>query len=85
MNNLELIKEFVVENFLFGDGDRLDEETSFFESGIVDSTGVVELIAFLEETYGVKVNDEEIIPENFDNLKNIGQFIERKRQNLHTS
>jgi acyl carrier protein len=67
-----------VENFLFGDADRLEEETSFIGSGIVDSTGIMELVAFLEETYGIMVEDEEVVPENLDSLVRVVGFLERK-------
>lgn len=72
------VREFVVENFLFGDGERLKEDTSFMEEGIIDSTGILELVFFLEETYSIKVEDDELIPENMDNLQNIARFLERK-------
>ncbi len=72
------VREFIVENFLFGDGDTLKEDTSFLESGIIDSTGILELIFFLEETYSVKIEDDELIPENMDSLKNICRYIECK-------
>lgn len=78
MDYLSTIREFVVENFLFGDGNRLSVDTSFIENGIVDSTGILELVAFLEETYGIVVEDEEIIPENLDSIQNITFFLEKK-------
>ncbi|HBZ57452.1 MAG TPA: acyl carrier protein [Syntrophobacteraceae bacterium] len=78
MNYRATVTEFVVENFLFGDGDRLEDETSFIGSGIVDSTGIMELVAFLEETYGIAVEDEEVIPENLDSLVQVVAFLERK-------
>ncbi len=78
MEYLNTVKEFVVENFLYGDGDQLTEETSFLGSGIIDSTGILELVSFLEETYGISINDEELIPENFDSLKNIDKFLHKK-------
>jgi acyl carrier protein len=68
----------VVENFLFGDDGPLKEDTSFLEEGIIDSTGILELIAFLEETYGLTIRDEEYVPENFDTLGNVARFLERK-------
>ncbi len=78
MNYSSKVREFVVENFLFGDGGSLKEDTSFLEEGIVDSTGILELVFFLEETYDTKVADDEVIPENMDNLQNIARFIDRK-------
>jgi acyl carrier protein len=78
MNHIDTVRHFVVENFLFGDGESLKEDTSFLETGIIDSTGILELVMFLEETYGVKIEDDELIPENLDNIRNITQFLERK-------
>jgi len=81
MNHANRVREFIVENFLFGDGEQLGEDTSFIEDGIVDSTGMLELVMFIEETYGFKVEDDELLPENLDNLRNIAQYIERKLVN----
>jgi acyl carrier protein len=67
-----------VENFLFGDGKQLQDDASFMESGIIDSTGILELITFLEEKYEIKIEDDELIPENLDNLQNVARFIDRK-------
>jgi acyl carrier protein len=78
MDYLETVTEFVVENFLFGDDERIQADVSFIESGIVDSTGILELVAFLEKTYGITVEDEEVVPENLDSLQNVVKFLERK-------
>jgi acyl carrier protein len=78
MGYLETVKDFVVENFLYGEDSMLKEDTSFLEEGIIDSTGILELIAFLEETYGLTIRDEEYVPENFDTLGNVARFLERK-------
>ena len=78
MQYLETVSHFIVENFLFGDAESLKEDTSFLEEGIVDSTGILELVFFLEETYGIKVEDDELVPENFDNLSRIVKYLERK-------
>ncbi len=72
------IREFVISNYLFGDGERLTDDTSFMGSGIVDSTGMLDLIGFVEETYGVKIKDEELIPENFDNISRVAGFVRAK-------
>ena len=72
------VRDFVVENFLFGDGEQLGDDTSFLEEGIIDSTGILELIMFLEETFGLKIKDDELIPKNLDSLRNIAGFMERK-------
>jgi acyl carrier protein len=73
------IKQYVAENFLFSDdGYTLPEEASFLEEGIVDSTGVLELILFVEETYGITVANEDVLPENFDSVTKLAAFIRRK-------
>ena len=77
MSYLETIRDYVIENFLFGDASQLENDTSFLDRGIIDSTGILELINFIEETYDIRVDDEELVPENFDSLKNIVQYLER--------
>jgi acyl carrier protein len=78
MNYIEPVREFMVENFLFGDSGRLSEDTSFLKSGVIDSTGVLELIGYLEEAFGITVEDDEIIPENLDSLRNVSNFVKSK-------
>jgi len=78
MSHIDTVREFIVENFLFGDGQQLQDDTSFMESGIIDSTGILELITFLEEKYEIKIEDNELIPENLDNLQNVARFVDRK-------
>jgi acyl carrier protein len=78
MSHLDVVKAFVVENFLYGEGGRLDEETSFLESGIVDSTGIMELVSFLEKQFGIVVGDDDVVPENMDSLSRIDQYLHRK-------
>ncbi|MDA8090600.1 MAG: acyl carrier protein [Nitrospiraceae bacterium] len=75
---MEDVRRFVIENFLFGEARQLDEGTSFLESGIVDSTGILELVCFIESSYGITVEDEELVPENLDNLRNIDLYLRRK-------
>jgi acyl carrier protein len=72
------IKNFIVLNFLFGNADGLDDKTSFLEEGIIDSTGVLELVTYLEEEFSIKVEDEELIPENLDSIYKIAAYLERK-------
>lgn len=78
MNHIKEVREFVISNFLFGDASSLRDDRSFLESGIVDSTGMLELIMFLESTYGVKIEPEEMVPENLDSVNRVAQFIARK-------
>ncbi|HWM16744.1 MAG TPA: acyl carrier protein [Microbacterium sp.] len=73
------IKDFVVTNFLFGQqGAGLGDDQSFLESGVIDSTGVLELVAFLEQRYGIAVADRELLPENLDSVQNVSRFVARK-------
>ena len=75
----EQIRQYVADNFLFSDdGYQLSDDVSFLEEGIVDSTGVLELVMFVEETYGVAVRDEEIMPENFDSVGQLAAYVRRK-------
>ena len=78
MRYAEEVKGFIVENFLYGEEREMDEDASFLATGIVDSTGILELVSFLEETYGVSIADDELVPENLDSLKNVEIFLERK-------
>ena len=75
------VRAYVVDHFLFGQGgDKLGSEDSFLEKGLIDSTGVLEVVMFLEERFGIKVQDEELVPENLDSVGRIARFVERKRQ-----
>jgi acyl carrier protein len=73
------IKDFVVSNFLYGqEGQTLATDQSFLENGIIDSTGVLELVAFLEQQFGIAVADRELLPENLDSIQNAAAFVARK-------
>ncbi len=75
------LRTFIVDNFLFGQNNGLlHDDTSFLEQGIIDSTGVLELISFLNEKYDVQLSDDEIIPENLDSIDRLVNLIERKRR-----
>lgn len=74
------IRIFVVENFLFGDDADLTDETSFLETGIVDSTGILELVEFLEQEFHIQISDEELLPENLDSITQIASFLLTKIQ-----
>lgn len=73
------IRQFIIENFLFEEDENLKNDTSFLENGIIDSTGILELVTFLEETYEVTVEDEELIPENLDSIGNVIQYLAKKQ------
>ena len=73
------VREYILENYLFTDDESaLSNEDSFLEKGILDSTGILEVIYFLEEDFEIKVEDTEMIPENLDSVNNIVAFIDRK-------
>jgi len=76
----EKIRNFIVENFLFGDAGELKEDTSFLNDGIIDSTGILELVDYIEENFGIKVEDDELVPENLDSIKNLEVYITKKTQ-----
>ena len=79
MENKQAIREFIIENFLFGEANGLEEETSFLENGIIDSTGILELVTYLEETFGIEVEDEELVPENLDSIANVVKYLTAKQ------
>ena len=72
------IRAFILENFLFGNDQSLNDDISFLDEGIIDSTGILELVSFLEEEFSISVEDEEIVPENLDSIKNVVAYLERK-------
>lgn len=71
------VREFVVQNFLFGQDD-LAEDASFLETGIIDSTGVLELVGFIESTFAISVQDHDLVPANLDSVVSVARFVERK-------
>ena len=88
MENLELrsgeIRRFIVENFLFGQSSgqyAFADDDSFLDRGIIDSTGILELVAFLEERYGIAIADEEMTIDNFDSVVRVARFVGMKRPN----
>ena len=74
-----MVRKFLLDNFVMGGNVTIGEDTSFMNSHILDSTGFIELILFIEETFRVKVDDAEMLPENFDSLLNIERYVGRKR------
>jgi acyl carrier protein len=78
MSLRDQIRNFILENFMLENPEDLVDDESMLEKGIIDSTGVLELVAFIESTFEIKVEDEELIPENLDSIKNIVIYLERK-------
>ena len=80
MSLQEDIRGFIVDTFLFGEDGGLKEDSSFLEEGIVDSTGIMQLVSYLQEQYLITIEDEELIPDNLDSIRKVMTFIEVKRQ-----
>ena len=74
------VRRFVVANFLLGRGDAFSDHDSFLEQGIIDSTGILELVSFLEETYAIEITEEELNPDNLDSISKIAEYLCRKLQ-----
>lgn len=73
------LRKFITDNFLFGkDSLEFSDDDSFLERGLIDSSGVLELIGFLEETYGIKVQDNELVPENLDSINQLLRYLDKK-------
>ena len=75
----QALQEFIKESFLFGQEITFTDDDSFLEMGIIDSTGVLELVMFLESNFGISVADDELVPENLDSINNIVRFVDVKR------
>ena len=73
-----LIRSFVCENYLWGQELTFTDNDSFLEAGIIDSTGVLQLVSHLEETYGIAVEDAELTPHNFDSVNAVAAYLSRK-------
>jgi len=73
------VRTYVLENYLFTDDQSaLNDDDSFMKLGIIDSTGILEIISYLEEELGIQVEDDEMTPENLDSIENIIAFVSRK-------
>jgi len=72
------VHSFVISNFLFGQAGDLQPDDSLLGKGVIDSTGVLELVTFLEEHYAIKVEDDEVTPDNLDSIKNVATYVAKK-------
>jgi acyl carrier protein len=72
------VRAFIVENFLFGDEKGVKDDTLFLDEGIIDSTGILEMVSFLEEEFSISVEDEELVPENLGSINNVVAYLQRK-------
>lgn len=80
MNTKTLIREYILTNLLFTEDEHaLQDDDSFINEGIIDSTGVLELILFIEDTFNIKVNYDEILPTNLDSVEKMVDFVTRKQ------
>ncbi|MFA5118301.1 MAG: acyl carrier protein [Candidatus Omnitrophota bacterium] len=73
------MKNFIKENFLLGNDSTLNDDDSFMAKGIIDSTGILEVVSFVEKTFGFRIEDDELLPDNLDSLNNLTSFIARKQ------
>ncbi len=81
MSTEEKIRYFICENFLYDETSNfLKNEDSFLDNGILDSTGVIELVSFIEDNFGFHVEDNELVPENLDSIYAVMKYIERKQK-----
>ncbi len=78
MTTQEKVRKFIATNFYVAQNGGLTDETSLLDEGIVDSTGMLEVLGFIETEFGVHAEDEEILPENLDGIARIALFVERK-------
>jgi acyl carrier protein len=72
------LRRFVIDNFLYGRDGRFRDDDSFFDMGIIDSTGLLELVNFLEKQYGICIEEADLIPENLDSITQLAGFLQRK-------
>ena len=79
MDIREQVRAFITSNFYVADPSVLDDKASLLDKGIIDSTGVLEVILFIEETFGVKIEDSEMLPDNLDSIERIANFVTRKQ------
>jgi len=79
MNIKEQVRTFVTTNFYVADPSSLNDTASLLDRGVIDSTGVLEVIFFIEETFGITVEDSEMLPDNLDSIERISNFVARKK------
>jgi len=72
------IRDFVTTNFLYGKGGGLSDDESLLDNGVIDSTGVLELVSYLQERFDVHIEDDEIVPANLDSIHNLVEYVGRK-------
>jgi len=76
----EQIRTYILQNILLGSAEKtLADDDSFLEKGLIDSTGILELVSFVEDEFGIEVGDEELIPDNFDSVGKLAVYVQSKR------
>jgi len=85
MTTHESVRAFITENFYIADKAALSDDASLLDKGIIDSTGVLEVVAFIEGAFGIQVDDAEILPENLDTIGSIVRYVERKRARMSSA
>jgi acyl carrier protein len=80
MSTEERLRKYILENFMYTDDEsRLTRDMSLIDNGVIDSTGVLELVSFIEEAFGVKVDDSELVPDNFDSVARLVSYVQQKQ------
>jgi acyl carrier protein len=75
----EQVRQFIISSFMFGMEDvELSDDDSFVQKGLIDSTGVLELVAFVEAQYSISIRDDELVPENLDSINGLLRFLDKK-------
>ncbi|MBF0306152.1 MAG: acyl carrier protein [Alphaproteobacteria bacterium] len=77
-HNAGPVRDYITANFLFGNDSGISDEKSLLEAGVLDSTGVMELVAFLEERFAITIRDEDLVPENLDSIRQIAALVDRR-------
>lgn len=72
------VRQFILDSLMMGSGNQIPDDASFIDRHIIDSTGFLELISFVEQAFGIQVVDEEMVPENLDSLNNIERYVNQK-------
>jgi len=78
MDRQQQIRAYIVDNFLLGQDDGFGNAESLLGSGVIDSTGVLEVVGFLEKTFSIQLSDEDLVPENLDTIQSMAAFVGRK-------
>lgn len=78
-NVKQQVRQFILDNFMMGGAQEIADDASFIDQHIIDSTGFLELIAFVEDTFEFRITDDEMVPENLDSLNNIERFVQLKQ------